>query len=320
MDLAKVKGLGEWPEVRTRIEAAVLEMLGTLPKERAELQVKVTDEQPMGGLLRQQVNYFIDDWTRVSAWLFIPDGKEDLPAIVCCHRQVECGRDEPAGLGGEPSLALALHYARQGYISMAPDCILAGDRVSTGLAPFDARNFSREYPKMSLIGKMLADHIHAVDVLMEIKRVDPARIGVMGHGLGGTNALLLAAFDERVQTCVASCGFTRFADDKHVTRWAEDAKLPLLPKIAKAAAAKEYPFDWEHILALIAPNPTLILAPENNSSLSNARSCAKAVKRAQHVYKLLGAGSALTIFSHDAAEVLTQDLLEVADDWFDRWL
>ena len=320
MELAKVKNLQEWPEVRKQIEAKVLGMMGSILRERAELQVKVIDEQTHGGITRQQVNYFIDDWTRVSAWVFIPDGKDDLPAILCCHRRVACGKDEPAGLKGDRALAFAHHYARLGYITMAPDCILAGDRVSIGLSALDSKAFYKENPKTSLLGKMLTDHIHALDALTDTRRVDPARIGAIGHGLGGVNALLLAAFDERVQVCVANSPFARFADDKNVARWWSHDDLPLLPKLAKAAEDKDYPFDWEHILALIAPNPTLILNALNNPDLPNSKSCEKAVKRGQHIYKLLGAVNALDIFGHYDGDTLSPPLLESADEWMERWL
>ena len=320
MDLAKIKSLSTWPELRKDVERTVLDTLGALPKERAELQVKIIDEQTHAGIARQKVNYFIDEWTRISAWMFIPDGKDDLPAILCCHRRVNCGKDEPAGTGGERAMAFAQRYARLGYVTMAPDCILAGDRLSLGRGAFDAKSFYKDYPKMSLLGKMLADHIHAVDVLTDTRRVDPARIGAIGHGLGGVNAILLAAFDERVQACVASSAFTRFADDKNVGRWADKDDLLLLPKLAKAIEEKSFPFDWEHILALIAPNPTLILGPLNDPELPHAKSVEKAVKRAQHVYKLLGAGSALDLFNHYDGAAITSEMLEVADEWFDRWL
>lgn len=320
MEFTKIKSLATWPELRKDLERTILDTLGSLPKERADLQIKIIDEQSSGGITRQKVNYFIDDWTRISAWMFIPDGKEDLPAILCCHRRVACGKDEPAGAGGEKALAFAHRYARLGYVTMAPDCILAGERLSTGLGAFDGKSFYKEYPKMSLLGKMLADHIHAVDVLTDTRRVDAARIGVIGHGLGGVNALLLAAFDERVQVCVASSAFTRFADDKNVGRWVAKDDLVLLPKMAQAIESKEYPFDWEHVLALIAPNPTLLLAALNDPDHPNAKSVEKAVKQVQPVYKLLGAGSALDIFQHYDGADITSDLLDVADEWFERWL
>lgn len=173
---------------------------------------------------------------------------------------------------------------------------------------------------MSVLGKMLLDHMCALDALSEIKRVDPARLGVIGHDLGGCNALLLAAFDQRVQCCISSCSFTRFADDKNVGRWAAENGFVLLPKLHDAIRKQSFPFDWEHILALAAPSPTLVISSSNDAALSNPKSSDKAVKLARSVYKLLGAGDALDLYVHDAGHALTSEVLERADDWFERWL
>ena len=41
--------------------------------------------------------------------------------------------------------------------------------------------------------------------------VDPERIGVIGHSLGGHNSLFVATFDERLKAVVTSSGFNSFA-------------------------------------------------------------------------------------------------------------
>ncbi len=321
INLAKVGSLADWPGTRNQIEAAVLAVLGALPKERLELQTKTVDELTFPGYARRRINYFVSEWERVSAWLFVPERKDEMPAILCCHRTVPQGKDEPAGLEGDPMLAFAQHYAELGYVTLAPDCITAGDRVSAGLGPYDTKNFYKDNPKMSAMGKMLADHIYAIDVLCEVKRVDSARIGVVGHSFGAMNALFLAAFDERVQTCVSSCAFTRFAADKEPERWARDSGFVCFPLLREAVKARKYPFDWEHILAMVAPSPTLVIAGANDDCLPNgAKSAVKAVQMTTEVYKLLGAPEALSIYTHDYGHRMTPEALQVADEWFDRWL
>jgi dienelactone hydrolase len=319
-DLSKVKSLSDWPAVRTSIETAVAEVLGDIPKERADLQIKTMDEMSFPGYTRKRISYFVTDWERIQAWLFVPEGKDEVPAILCCHQAVPQGKDEPAGIEGDPRLALAKHFAEQGYITIAPDVITAGDRVPLRHEPFDTRSFYKDFPRMSAIGKMIVDHTCALDVLCETKRVDPARLGVAGHGLGGLNALFLAGYDERVQCCVASCAFTRFADDKDPGRWVREEGLLLLPQLKDAMLAKKYPFDWEHLLARVAPCPTLIVTALNDDTLSNTKSCAKSVKYAQSIYRLLGANGALEHYTHSAGHRVTQDTLDTMDDWFERWL
>ncbi|NIA12703.1 MAG: prolyl oligopeptidase family serine peptidase [Nitrospiraceae bacterium] len=291
-----------------------------MPKSRVELQTKTADEVQCAGYVRRRVNYFVDECERVSAWLFVPEEKEEIPAILCCHQKVPQGKDEPAGLEGEPVLALAQHYAELGYVTLAPDCITAGDRVSSGLDPFDTKQFYHDNPKKSALGKMLSDHIYAIDMLSEVKHVDSARIGVIGHGLGGRNALLLAAFDERVQVCVASCGFTRFAADTDPSRWVEDNGFAQMPLLRDAVKKGKFPFDWEHILAMAAPSPTLLITALNDELLPDGKSCQKALKLANNIYNLLGAQDALDIQTHNDGHRMTADSLQWADEWLERWI
>lgn len=321
VELSKVKSAAQWPKARKEIEETVLDVLGTFQRERAELQVKIVDEQSFFGYVRRRINYFVEEWERVSAWLFLPDEEgEEMPAILCCHQSVPQGKDEPAGIEGNPNLAFAQHYAERGYVTLAPDCITAGERVTPGLAPFDTSGFYKEHPKRSALAKMLWDHMHALDVLSETKCVDGARIGTIGHSLGGYNSLLLAAFDERVQACVSSCGFTRFADDEDPERWVRESGFCHAPKLREAIKKRQYPFDWEHVLALAAPTPTLLLTALNDSTFPHTESCGAALEQARHIYEMLGAPEALANFTHSAGHGVTPEALQEADEWFERWL
>lgn len=320
IDLGKLKTPGDWSSIRGQIEAAVVDLIGPVSQDRVDLQLKTVDEVEFRGYVRKRVNYFVDGWDRISAWLFIPDGKDEAPGILCCHQQVGQGKDEPAGLEGDARMAFAQHYAELGYVTLAPDCVTAGDRISMKLKPYDTKTFYKDSPKVSVAAKMLADHIRAIDVFNEVKRVDAARVGVIGHGLGAFNAMLLSSFDDRVQACVSSCGFTRFATDKEPERWAPEDGFVIMPKIRDYIKGGDYPFDWEHILALAAPSPTLVITALTDNDFSNPRSCQKAVTMASKVYKLLGAPSALDFYGHHDGSRLTPETLEIADEWFERWL
>ncbi len=322
VDLSKLKNLVEWPKHRSEIEAAVLDLIRPLRRDKLDRQIKTIDEIEFRGYSRRRINYFVDPWERVSAWLFIPSGKEEVPALLCCHQQAPQGKDECAGLEGDSRLAFAQHYATLGYATLAVDCPTVSDRTSSRRPAYDTKNFYKDNPEMSLLGKMLCDHMAALDVFPELQRVDTARIGVVGHGMGGMNALLLAAFDDRVQACVSSCGFTRFATDKDLTkRWASDEGIMLLPGLTdENYEGGKLPFDWEHIIALAAPSAAFIINNLSDAELPNPKSCQKAVNLASKVYKLLGAGSAIDIFSHHDGHCVTPETLELADEWFERWL
>jgi pimeloyl-ACP methyl ester carboxylesterase len=162
--------------------------------------------------------------------------------------------------------------------------------------------------------------VRAIGALEECPGVDPDRIGVIGHGLGGTNALLLASADERIRAVVASCAFVPFAKDPKVGRWVDDDGLALAPKLKAAVAKDEYPFDWHHVLSMIAPNPTLILTAQNDEVLSGSKHCKESVITAAGVYELLGSADALNEYRHKEGHRMTFELVERAIAWFDQWL
>ena len=320
-DLAKLKGLDAWPAMRKDIEAALHKLLGPMADIPADMQVKVVDEIEGPGYTRKQVHYFVDDWSRISAWVFVPEDALDCPALICCHSRTKMAKDEPAGYeGADPALAFGRYFAEMGYVTIAPDCITAGERVYSRLDPYDTSTYYKEKPKQSALGKMVSDYRCCSKVLEEISGVDPDRIGAIGHGLGGCCSLLLGAVDERVAAVVASCGFTRFENDHQPDRWLEHDGLSLLPGLANAIAENTYPVDWEHILALAAPSPTLLITADNHSMLSEPSSCQKAVDMAKPVFKMLGAPKAIENHVHPGEETLPQDELDAATEWFDRWL
>jgi dienelactone hydrolase len=320
IDLSKLKVAATWMAARSEVREEVLKLLGKLPKEHAELQVKVIDEIDFPGFVRKRINYFVDNWTRISAWLFVPEGDEEWPAIVCCHQEVPQGKEQMAGLEGPPSLALAKHFAELGFVTIAPDCITAGERISHGLQAYDTTAFYKEHKNISLAGKMLADHMHAVDVLAETPKVDPSRIGVVGHGLGGLNALMLVAFDERLAACASSCGFTRFAQDTDPTCWGSENEIQIFQPPKNDKEPESPPFDWEHILALGAPSPTLVVTSLKNAKNANPKSCKTAVAHAKKLYKALGAASAIDHSVHDEGDIISPTTASVMEDWMERWL
>jgi len=320
VDLGSLESAAAWSKARKKIAAAVDELLGERPAKRVELQLTVLDEVDYPKYVRRRVNYFVDDWTRISAWMFLPEGREDAPAVLCCHQECRQGKDEAAGLEGNGRMALAAHYAELGYVTLAPDCITAGERVSSRLQPYDTSLYYADHPELSLLGKMLVDHQHGLDVLEAEPRVDPSRLGVAGHGLGGTNALMLAALDGRVQSCVASCGFSRFSTDADVSRWADGGPINLLPRLQPSIEKGVFPFDWEHLLAMAAPSAVLVITALAGAAVSNPESCAEAVAQVGNLYKYFGAPRAIEHFGHNDGHQLTFEALDMADDWFERWL
>ncbi len=76
--------------------------------------------------------------------------------------------------------------------------------------------------------KAIWNNIRAVDVLSERPDVDAVRIGVIGHSLGGHNAIFTALFEPRIRAIVSSCGFNAFPDyfRGDIAGWSHNGHMP----------------------------------------------------------------------------------------------
>jgi dienelactone hydrolase len=117
----------------------------------------------------------------IPAYLLLPDTPGKHAAMLCLHQTTRIGKDEPAGLGGKPNLHYAAELAERGYVALAPDYPSFGDYTYA----FDQPNY------VSGTMKGIANHMRAVDLLVSLPNVEHKQIGVIGHSLGGHNALFL---------------------------------------------------------------------------------------------------------------------------------
>ena len=63
---------------------------------------------------------------------------------------------------------------------------------------------AHDWPEWSGVGKLVADTRLLVDILVADSRVDSARIGIIGHSLGGKMAFYTGCLDSRIKVIVAS--------------------------------------------------------------------------------------------------------------------
>jgi dienelactone hydrolase len=202
----------------------ITRLMGRWP-ERAPLNARVEERVNLGDVVRERISYNVEPDERVPAYLFVPrdvQSGERRAGIFAHHQhagQFHLGKSEVSGLAGNPEQAYALELARRGYVVLAPDAICFEERsphqgnLDMPSEPAAGRDFERfEFTRRVLYGsclqtKMVWDMQRGLDYLESRPEVDPARLGCIGHSLGGQQALFLAALDERVRAAVSSCGF-----------------------------------------------------------------------------------------------------------------
>ena len=144
--------------------------------------------------------------------------------------------------------------------------VFAFDQLGFGARVRDAREFYARYPKWSLMGKMAADTRAAVDSLAAHERLDPSRIFLLGYSLGAKVGLIEAALDPRIRGVASVAGFDPLrldTPDRGVEGIRHYSHLHgLLPRLGFFTGREpRLPFDFDATLSLIAPRPTLIVAP-----------------------------------------------------------
>lgn len=288
--------------------AGMQQVMGPLPADSrlvpADLQAQ--KEEKLEKYTRRHVTFAVEAGDRVPALILVPhDLKGRAPAMLCLHQTVAHGKEDVAGKG-KPSMAYGAELAARGYVVLAPDY--------PGFGEYKVDPYALGYESATMKG--IWNHRRAVDVLQSLPEVDPGRIGVIGHSLGGHNALFLAAFEPRVKAVVTSCGFTSFAKyyGGNLTGWSHKGYMPRIASVYGKDPAR-MPFDFPGILRAIAPRPLFVNAPQHdaNFDVGGVRDCVDSVRP-------LYAPADLVAAYPDAAHDFPADVRQAVYSFLDRAL
>ena len=307
-----IKTTTDWEVRRRHIIDNMQRVMGPLPSplQRVPLAIKVIEETRVGTLIRRKITYQSDADDRVPAYLFLPAERPagKLPAMLCLHQTTRNGIDETAGIKGNPDLKYGLELAERGYVVIAPEY------PSFGNHKFDFKAKTR-YASGSM--KAIWDNIRAVDVLETLPEVDAGRIGVIGHSLGGHNAMFTAVFEPRLQAIMSSCGFTTFRKDD-MPSWTGPVYMPRI-KTQFGNDAKKVPFDFQEIVASFAPRAFFASAAEKDDDfdVSGVRDVMAA---ARPIYQLHGTAANLAASYPPGKHAFPPDARKAAYEFLDRQL
>jgi dienelactone hydrolase len=134
-DSPRITSVAGWEAKQARIRRVLEAFLGTpghLAKPRPE--AVTLDETTAGDHIRRHIRIRCepDDW--IPAYLLIPRSAPPGPGpvIIVLHQTVPQGKDEPAGVQGDPQLAIARELVSRGYLCLVPDVIGFGERLPEG--------------------------------------------------------------------------------------------------------------------------------------------------------------------------------------------
>jgi pimeloyl-ACP methyl ester carboxylesterase len=149
--------------------------------------------------------------------------------------------------------------------------------------------------------------------------VDSSRIYLVGYALGAKVALVTAALDDRVKGVAAVCGVDplRLCTAEKGTEGVQHYSHlhGLLPRLGYFVGQESRaPFDFDEVLAAVAPRRALILAPtlDRYAPVADVRS---EVEKARRIYARLGKEDALQLQTPLAFNSFTPSMQDAVLAW-----
>lgn len=267
------------------LPADIPALWSTFDATKDPLDVRILHQFEKENVTIQMVSYVVGTFkgkrVRMGAYLAFPDeiqGK--LPGIVQIH-----------GGGQRATAEYSAGVAQNGYVVLATNWggrlmehqekgQPAEGKVATDWSPLDATQNHNAWYANTAPDELTYDDFdsprnnnwflinvankRAITLLQQLEFVDPEKIGVHGHSMGGKLSVMLAATDKRVKVAVPSCGGTGAAPAALKKRKGNSAR----PQILKPLFAKY--LDDAKMLPLITC-PIMYRGPQNdfNGMLSN---------------------------------------------------
>jgi len=274
------------------------------------LAPRVVSDVEEDGYLRRLLRYQSDEGQWTPAYLLVPrpvlEGRTTAPGVLALHPTDHTfGHRVVVGLGGRAGRDYARRLVRAGYVVLAPAYPLLADY----------------HPDLAGLGyvsgtmKAVWDNVRGIDLLESLPYVRPGGVGAVGHSLGGHNALYTAVFDTRIRAVVTSCGFDSFEDyaGGDLSGWQQRRYMPLL------GGEHGVPFDFDQLLAALAPRTVLISAPRQDDNFSCA-SVRALVDRARPAYAAAGASDELVAHYPDCGHEFPPNIQGMAVEMLQRVL
>lgn len=268
-----IKVFDKW---KAEARKKVFECMMTPPRPAANFAPEVVATEKRDGYTAQKIEFNINAYSRVTAYLLVPDGKGPFPAINALHdhgAHLFIGKEKmirPFDVGQDvvdDAVAWADnlyegqfvgdYLAQHGYVVFSVDAPLWGERGRE--EGVDRSKYDIIAGNMMMLGRDLCafmhyDDIYSTDFLATLPCVDRNRIGCLGCSMGAYRAWMLSALTDRVKAGAAICWMVTTDVQMSVA----DKKREYGGFANCLPGLRQY-LDYPHIASLACPKPMLFI-------------------------------------------------------------
>lgn len=208
----------------------VMELMLAPPPRANDYDVKVIAEEQRDGYTARKIEFNLTRYSRVTAYVLVPDGEGPFPGIVALHDHgghYTIGKEKmirPFGVSQEvyddcdkwvndlyEGQYVGDYLARNGYVVISTDALFWGDRGRKE-GP-DGSKFANVAGNFMMLGRnmsawMTFEDMYATEFLASLPEVDASRVGCIGLSMGAYRSWMLAALSPLIRAGVAVCWMT----------------------------------------------------------------------------------------------------------------
>ena len=280
-----IKNFKKWKKAA---RAKVFECMMTPPKAAAAWDMEVLGEEQRVGYKAQKIAFNINAYSRITAYLLIPDGKGPFPTVNALHdhgahlfigkekmirpfftpeeqdsptKQVLCQEilDDADAWARQlyDNQYVGDYLAKHGYVVFSADAPMWGERGRK--EGVDRNKYDLIAGNMMMLGRDLSafmtyDDIASTEFLASLPMVDAKRIGCVGCSMGAYRSWMLSALSDRIKAGASICWM--ITTDAQLTqrfgRKENGGFANCIPGL------RQY-LDYPHIASLACPKPMLFI-------------------------------------------------------------
>lgn len=280
-----IKNFKKWKKAA---RAKVLECMMTPPKAAAAWDMEVLGEEQRDGYKAQKIAFNINAYSRITAYLLIPDGKGPFPTVNALHdhgAHLFIGKEKmirtfftPEEKDSPTKQALCQeilddadawarqlydnqyvgdYLAKHGYVVFSADAPMWGERGRK--EGVDRNKYDLIAGNMMMLGRDLSafmtyDDISSTEFLASLPMVDAKRIGCVGCSMGAYRSWMLSALSDRIKAGASICWM--ITTDAQLTRRFGRKENG---GFANCIPGLRQYLDYPHIASLACPKPMLFI-------------------------------------------------------------